>query len=167
MTQSRWFAQDGSDGGTFRAVLRPSRSLGPRGFFVLIGCLATISLVTGVLFLVAGAWPVLGFFGLDVLLVYLAFKLNYRDGRLVETIEIAGPRLALVRVHPSGRREEFEFNPYWTRVQLEEELDGRTRLHLGSHGQRVGFGAFLSDDERRAVAWQLTAALRSARSARP
>jgi uncharacterized membrane protein len=53
--------------------------------------LGAISFITGVLFLAAGAWPVLGFFGLDVLLVYIAFRLNYRSGRLYETLNSRRP----------------------------------------------------------------------------
>jgi uncharacterized membrane protein len=163
MTQTRWEAQGGSGGAPFRAVLRPTRSLSPAGFAVLMGCLGVVCIGTGALFMLVGAWPVFGFFGLDLALVYLAFKLNYRSGRLVETVEIAGARLALERVHPSGQREAFEFNPYWTRVHLDEAVDGRTRLLLGSHDRRVDFAAFLSDDERRDLAIRLSAALGAAR----
>ena len=66
--------------GAFRALLTPHRSLGPTGFLVLMAALAGISFVTGLVFYLAGAWPVMGFFGLDVALVYLAFRLNYRSG---------------------------------------------------------------------------------------
>jgi uncharacterized membrane protein len=149
--------------GAFRAVLTPYRSLGPTGFIVLMVALGTVSFVTGMLFLLMGAWPVLGFLGLDVALVYIAFKLNYRSGRLYETVELTPARLSWTRVHPSGRREVFDCNPYWARVNLREWPDGRTDLRLLAQGKELAFGRFLTDDERREFAAALTGALIDAR----
>ena len=148
----------------FRAVLTPHRSLGPKGFLALMIALGAISFITGVLFLVIGAWPVLGFFGLDVLLVYVAFRLNYRSGRLYETLDLTPASLVLTRVHPSGRQERFDCNPYWARVSLREWPDGRTALSVVSRGTELAFGAFLTDDERRDLASALREALLTARA---
>jgi uncharacterized membrane protein len=145
--------------GTFRAVLTPHRSLGPRGFVVLMASLSAISFVAGLVFYLAGAWPVMGFFGLDVALVYFAFKLNYRSGRLYETIELTPAQLTWTRVYPSGRREHFDCNPYWARVNLRERPDGRTELRIASQGRELWFGRFLTDDERRDLAVALKDAL--------
>ncbi len=147
----------------FRAVLTPHRSLGPRGFLLLMGGLSLVSFITGVAFYLKGAWPVLCFFGLDVLIIYVAFRLNYRSGRLCETVEINDAKLTLTRVHPSGRAERFAFNPYWTRVDLAEGRDGRTALSLRHHDNVLWFGRFLNDDERREVADMLRQALANAR----
>ena len=144
---------------TFHAVLRPYRSLGPGGFLVLMGALGAMCFVTGVVFLIAGAWPVLGFFGLDVLLVYVAFKLNYRSGRLYETVDVTPDHFLLTRVHPSGRQEQFGCNPYWARVSLREWPDGRTALSIISQGKELAFARFLTDDERRDLASALREAL--------
>lgn len=161
MTGNSEQTQDGADG--FRAVLTPHRSLSPRGFLILMVALGAVSFVTGVLFLVAGAWPVFGFFGLDVLLVYIAFRLNYRSGRLYETLDLTPASLVLTRVHPSGRREQFDCNPYWARVNLREWPDGRTALSIISRGTELAFGSFLTDDERRDLASALKEALLTAR----
>jgi uncharacterized membrane protein len=115
------------------------------------------------IFLAMGAWPVLGFFGLDVLLIYIAFRLNYRSGRLYETLDLTPARLLLTRVHPSGRQEQFACNPYWARVSLREWPDGRTALSVISRGTELAFGAFLTDDERRDLASALRQALLDAR----
>jgi uncharacterized membrane protein len=149
--------------GEFRAVLRPHRSLGPTGFVVLMGIVSLVSFITGVIFTFMGAWPVLGFFGLDVLIIYIAFRLNYRAGRLHETVELSRSELTVTRMHPSGRRERFAFNPYWARVRLAEGKDGRTDLRLHLHGKELSFGRFLTDDERRDFARTLTGALIEAR----
>ncbi len=147
----------------FRAVLTSHRSLGPRGFLLLMTGLSLVSFATGIVFLIKGAWPVIGFLGLDVGLIYVAFKLNYRSGRLHETIELDPDRLVITRFHPSGHAERFEFNPYWLRVQLEEGRDGRTALSLRQHARAFPFARFLTDDERRAFAATLGDALRLAR----
>jgi len=149
--------------GAFRAVLTPYRSLGPTGFLVLMLALSAVSFVTGLVFYLAGAWPVVGFLGLDVALVYVAFRLNYRSGRLYETVDLTPARLAWTRVHPSGRREHFECNPYWARVNLREWPDGRTDLRIISQGKELVFGRFLTDDERRNLAAALKGALADAR----
>jgi uncharacterized membrane protein len=161
MTQER--EQTQAQRGAFHAVLRPYRSLAPAGFLLLMAMLVGTSFITGVVFYLAGAWPVTGFFGLDVLLVYIAFKLNYRLGRLYETVELTPARLVLTRVHPSGRREQFDCNPYWARVNLRERPDGRTALGITAQGRELIFGRFLTDDERRDLAGALKVALLEAR----
>ena len=75
-------AQAPLDPKIFSALLTPHRSLGPTGFLILMACLGGLSFVSGIIFVSIGAWPVFGFFGLDVLLVYLAFRANYRSARL-------------------------------------------------------------------------------------
>ena len=151
---------------TTRWVLTTHRSLGPRGFVILMSLLALVSFVAGTVFLIIGAWPVFGFFGLDVLLIYIAFKLNYRSGREYETVELAPSLLTLTHVAPSGRSKRFEFNPYWVRVLLSERLAGHNALALGSHGEVFPFARFLTDDERRDFADVLKRALSTARAAR-
>jgi uncharacterized membrane protein len=147
----------------FRAVLRPHRSLGPQGFLVVMGLLTAVSFVAGLAFTFMGAWPVFAFFGLDVALVYLAFKLSYRSGRAYELVELTPEQLTLTRVDPVGRRQSVDFNPYWVRVELDEKPDGRTDLHLALRQQRYSFGHCLNDDEKREFASVLQSALLRAR----
>ncbi len=147
----------------FRAVLTPHRSLGPVGFLVLIGGVAVVSFVTGIAFLLIGAWPVTAFFGLDVFLIWWAFRLNYRSARHGEVIEIDGRRLVLTRHHLKGGAETIELNPYWVTVRLSAGHDDRTALTLGSHGREYVLASFLSDDERRELADVLGNVLRAAR----
>lgn len=150
--------------GVFRATLSPYRSLGPRGFLILMSGISLISFAAGVAFWAMGAWPVTGFFGLDVLLIYIAFKLNYRAARAYETIDLSPTHLTLTHVDFRGRRETFEFNPYWVRLRLAEWPSGQTELKLASHGQEHTFGRFLNDDERRDFAAAFGAALARARN---
>lgn len=149
----------------FRAILHPHRSLGPKGFLILMLAIGSVSFVTGMVFLMMGAWPVFGFFGLDVALIYIAFRLNYRSGRIYETVELTPQLLTLTRVHPSGKQESYDFNPYWVRVFVSEGPGGRTDLLLTSHGNELSFGRFLTDDERRDFSDVLSGALNQARTA--
>lgn len=149
--------------GNFRAVLAPHRSLSPTGFLLLMSGVALVGFAAGITFWLMGAWPVVGFFGLDVGLIYLAFRLNYRSGRLRETVELVPDALTVTRFHPSGKREQFKFNPYWVRVELTEGRDGRTDLKLRLHDRAVSFGRFLTDEERRDLAGTLTGALADTR----
>ncbi len=114
--------------------------------------ISTVCFITGLVFTLLGAWPVMGFMGLDVLLIYLAFTRNYRDAKIFETIELTGEKLVLERVYPSGRRQNWEFNPIWVRIGLVEHSSGATKIHLTSHGKSLRFGQFLSNEERREFA---------------
>jgi uncharacterized membrane protein len=144
---------------TFRAILLPHRSLGRKGFIVLMSAVSAVSFITGVAFYMLGAWPMAGFCALDVLLIYGAFRLNYRAARLHELVELNESELRLTRVYPSGRSQSWTFNPYWVRLELEEHETQADRLSLKSHGRVLIFGNFLSDEEKRGFATALTTAL--------
>lgn len=150
----------------FRAVLTPHRSLGPKGFVILMSLFGFVCFATGLAFYLLGAWPVFAFFGLDVLLLYAAFKLNYRSGHMVETIEITPVQVTLSRRYPSGRQEAFDCNPFYARVNLEEWPDGRTHLSLAARGKAIAIAGFLNDEEKRDLAGAISNALAAARGAR-
>jgi uncharacterized membrane protein len=144
----------------------PHRSLSQRGFLVLMLAIGLVSFVTGVFFVMIGAWPVMGFFGLDVGLIWFAFRLNYRAARQFELVEIRDGLLTLMQVDQKGRVRSEAFNPYWVGVRLREGVDGRADLALASRGREYAFGAFLNDDEKRAFADLLQRALLTARGPR-
>jgi uncharacterized membrane protein len=140
----------------FDAVLYPNRSLGRFGFHLLMAAIVLVSGAIGAAFVLAGAWPVTGFLGLDVVLLYLAFRWNYRQGRRAEFIRLDGTELAVRRVEPSGRRREWRFDAYWVQVTID---DSSEQLILSSHGRALAVGAFLRPEERREVGEALRAAL--------
>ena len=129
----------------FEALLTPHRSLGRTGFAVLMGALLAGWLATGAIFLANGAWPVFGFVGLDVLLVYVAFRLNYRAARAREEVSVSRTSLDIRKVAPSGRAEAHRFNPFWARfsVARHDEI-GITRMAVEAQGQTVPIGGFLN-----------------------
>ncbi len=143
----------------FDAVLRPNRSLQSRGFLLLMVALAGFSFVAGAVFVSVGAWPVFGFLGLDVALIYLAFRANYRSGRLMEAVRLTDAALELRRVDAYGRAEAWRVPPTWIRVEIDRAGEHDCRLRLRSHGRSVTIGDFLAPDERLALAAALRAAL--------
>jgi uncharacterized membrane protein len=167
MTEADTALQDppGREPPRFSAVLTPHRSLGPKGFMVLMGAICVVSFGTGLLFYLLGAWPVIGFMGLDVALIYVAFKLNFRALRLYETVALTREALTVTRVAPSGKAQSWSFNPYWVRLSLQPRLGRSSELSLSSHGKTLVFASFLTDDEREDFASALASALTAARSA--
>ena len=149
----------GKKGVKFSAVLHPHRSLGPDGFVIVMVFISVIGFVAGLAFLIMGAWPVLGFFGLDVLLIYWAFKANYRAARMCETVDVTDDTVIVRRYDQKGGFSEWSFQPYWLRIEMREGAGTCGPLYLISHGRRLIIGAFLSADERREFAQALRAAL--------
>jgi uncharacterized membrane protein len=148
----------------FSALLTPHRSLNRTGFLVVMAFLSVVSFATGVAFLLMGAWPVFGFFGLDVLAVYVAFRINFRRARASEEIRITPTELRLRRVSHRGHVVEFVFNPLW--VQLDQKAHaeyGIEKLYLLSKGRRLAIASFLGPDEKASFAKALTAGLQAAR----
>jgi uncharacterized membrane protein len=143
----------------FEHVLLPHRSLPSRNFHLLMGLLGLVSLAAGVGFVAVGAWPVIGFFGLDVALVYLAFRLNYRTARQSETIRLADDAFSVERVSVRGERRNWRFQPFWVRVILEERPDASNRLRVASHGRSLVIGDFVPPATRRELAATLRDAL--------
>jgi uncharacterized membrane protein len=148
----------------FSALLTPHRSLNRTGFLLLMGFLSVISFAAGIAFLLMGAWPVFGFFGLDVLLVYWAFKVNFRRAKATEEISVTPSELRVRRVSHRGHVAEWVLNPLW--VQLDQRIHaefGIEELYLVSRGRRVAIASFLGPDEKASFVKALTAALQAAR----
>jgi len=149
----------------FSAVLTPHRSLGRTGFIVLMCLIGGISFVAGLVFFIAGAWPVMGFFGLDVLLIYIAFKVSYRTAAAYEQVTMTPSTLTVRKVSHRGQVAEWTLNPVWVRLQREaNEEFGIERLFLVSHGRRLPVATFLGPAEKANFANALSAALGEARS---
>ena len=148
----------------FSATLTPHRSLGRVGFLILMVLFGGISFVTGMLFLAIGAWPVLGFFGLDVLLLYWAFRLNYRHADAYEQVTVTPSILKVRKVSHLGRVHEWVLNPLWVRLdKIELEEFGIDRLFLISRGRKLTIASFLGPQEKASFAKELGNALSEAR----
>jgi uncharacterized membrane protein len=144
----------------FSALLTPHRSLNRTSFVLVMTFLSVISFATGVAFLMMGAWPVFGFLGLDVLAIYVAFKINFGRARAREEITVTSSELRVRRVSHRGHVVEWVLNPLWVRLDevIHEEF-GTERIYLISRGRRVSVGSFLGAEEKASFAKALRAGL--------
>lgn len=157
-------ANAGGDSALFSALLTPHRSLSRTGFLMLMGFISVVSCAAGIAFWIIGAWPVFGFFGLDILVIYWAFKINFRDARAYEEITVTHSELRVRRVSHRGHAIEWTLNPLW--VQLDRKTHeeyGIEKLWLISRGRRVSIASFLGPDEKASFASALSAALQAAK----
>jgi uncharacterized membrane protein len=164
MTTGNGFDPGGAEPVLFSALLTPHRSLNRTGFLLVMAFLSVISFAAGIAFLLMGAWPVFGFFGLDVLAIYIAFRINFRRARAREEISVTPSELRLRRISHRGQVMEWVLNPLWVQVdQIAHEEFGIERLYLVSRGRRVSIGSFLGPDEKASFSKALRAGLAAAR----
>ena len=148
----------------FGARLTPHRSLSRAGFVLVMVVLGTISFATGMVFLLIGAWPVFGFFGLDVLLVYCAFRANYRAAAAYEEVVVTPSELRVRKVSHRGQVSEWALNPLWARLEYESDEEfGLQRLYLVSRGRKLPIASFLPPQEKESFAAALAAAIGEAK----
>jgi uncharacterized membrane protein len=148
----------------FSAIITPHRSLSPNGFLIFMLCLGGLSFISGMVFVMLGAWPVFGFFGLDVLLVYWAFRANFRAARAYEEVKVTASELTVRKVNQRGGVREWTLNPVWVRLdRIVHDEFGIERLVLVSHGRRLSIAGFLGPDEKASFARALSTALGEAK----
>jgi uncharacterized membrane protein len=133
----------------FEAVIRPHRSLSRRGLMILLGVIFTLSGLTSTLFWLLGAWPVIGFTGVEVTAAALLIGANARAARECEFLALAPHALRIVRTDASGRQEERTLDPAWLRVVLEERPGRVPALLLSTRDQREEVAARLGEGEKR------------------
>jgi uncharacterized membrane protein len=144
----------------FSAVIRPHRSLSPQGFRGVMVLVCLVSLVASLPFVIMGFWPIAGFFGLDFLGLYIAFRVSYRQGEAFELLELTPIRLLFRKVSPKGEVKDWQFNPLWTRLEREvDEEYGMQQLSLTSRNEHVVIARDLSPPERETLAEALSRAL--------
>lgn len=148
----------------FNRRITPHRSLDAAAFRRLMMVLCACCGLSSLPFVLLGAWPVAGFMGLDVLVLYLAFAANFRSARAYEDIALTPLELRLAKVSARGGRREWRFDPLFTRLEREEiEEFGVTRIDLVSRDRRVEIAGFLGPEARTDLARDLNRALARAR----
>ncbi|MFZ2030238.1 MAG: DUF2244 domain-containing protein [Vitreimonas sp.] len=135
-------------------TLRPHRSLSLTAFRLMMLVVIVANLVIGAFFLTRGAFPVTGFLGLDVLALWIAFRINYRAAKAEEHIVLTPLQMQVERRSPNSETSYFVLNPVWAKAR--EESVG---VSIWSGGRALRVGAFLSPDERAELARQLDLAL--------
>jgi len=145
------------------AEVRPNRSLPNVGFLVLMGALILVSFTAGMVFVSMGAWPVIGFFGLDIALVWLAFRMSYRDGRRLERVQINREEIRVGRRWPTGHSRCYRLPAAWARVEIDGAGEPDAQTRLSAKGKTLIIGAVLSPKERVALGEAVRDALDRAR----
>jgi uncharacterized membrane protein len=153
-----------ADAALFDAKLTPHRSLTRRQFRILMGATFVATAALSLPFYLIGAWPIVGFLGVDVLGVYLAFRLNYRAARAYEHFRLTYFELLFARVSVVGARREWRFTPAWVRLErIDDEDYGPQRLTLHSRGRSWRIAQGLGAEQKAEFADQFARALAEAR----
>jgi uncharacterized membrane protein len=164
MTSGNDFAPDIPEPTLFSAIVTPHRSLGSLGFLILMTAVGGVSFAAGIAFLLMGAWPVFGFFGLDAFLVYWAFRANYRAAAAYEEVTVTASELKVRKVSHRGQVSEWTLNPVWVKLdRVTHEEFGIEQLFLTSRGRRLPVASFLGPREKESFAAALGAAIGEAK----
>ena len=145
-------------------TLTPNRSFDRRHMRWVVAGVGAIFFISGLRFLALGAWPILPFMAIDTALLWWAFRTSHASGRGHERVVLADHALTLFRVSAQGRENSFGFEPWWTRVQIEETALGDAHVWLTARNRRVRVGSFLSAPERREVGAVIAEALSAYRA---
>ncbi|PKO85928.1 MAG: hypothetical protein CVU18_17565 [Betaproteobacteria bacterium HGW-Betaproteobacteria-12] len=138
----------------FSVTARPNSALGKSGLLISMAILLPACSITGLIFLLIGAWPVTLFLSLHILAVLAAFMYVERHTSDFESLTLRDDRLIVDR-HTLAGDQHLEFNGYWVQVDLHTSAIGSNTLCLRSHGKEIPIGSLMSDDERLAVSKEL------------
>ncbi|HXN15218.1 MAG TPA: DUF2244 domain-containing protein [Usitatibacter sp.] len=131
----------------------PNRSLGVAERRWVLVAIAATTFAVATAAAVLGAWPVMPFAGLEVVLVAFAFHLvRLHDGDF-ERLEI-GEFEVRVEAREAACVTRFVAHRPWARVVLRQRGE-RCTLRLAYAGRTVALGRLLSDEGRRRLAGEL------------
>ena len=148
------------------AVLEPPRSLSPRGFNRVMLALGGTSFVVGVGFLFTGAYPVVGFMGLEILALWLVFQASFRAQAARTYVRVTAEAVLVRKVDGWGRERRARLASHFARVELDRTADGANALRLAASNRAYALGEFLTPRERETFARRLNQALSDARRER-
>jgi uncharacterized membrane protein len=144
---------------TLDLKLMPPPPVTAQTALVVIGATAIVLLLAGLRFWWLGAWPVIAFMALDIVLLVWAFRASARASRAYERLRTEGGMLVVEKVAADGAHREYRLEARATRVELEDLGAPENRLWLRYRNRRLGIGRFLSPMERREVHGVLSRAL--------
>jgi uncharacterized membrane protein len=155
---------DAFDQPVFTARIHPQRSMTPNGVAAVLVGVAVVSFVASMPFVLMGAWPVAGFFGLDVLLLWFAFRIQAREAHAYEEIVLTRPEMLIRNVCAKGRVREARFNPYWVRLKRDVHAEwGVERLSVQEGPRSHEIARYLGRSEKGEFATALQGGLNQAR----
>jgi len=148
------------------AVLEPPRSLSPRGFNRVMMVLGAFSVLVSLAFLAAGAWPVVGFLGLEILVLWLVFRFSFRAQRARTYVRVTAEAVDVRKVDGWGRERRASLAAHFARVEFDRAADGPNALRLAASRRAYVVGEFLTPRERETFARRLAQAISDARRER-
>ncbi len=148
------------------AVLEPSRSLSRRGFNRVMMIFGGLSLFSSVVFLTLGAWPVVGFLGLEVLAVWLVFNWSFRSQTARTYVRVTADAVDVRKVDGWGRERRARVSAFFARVEFDRNASGPNALRLATSARAYYIGEYLTPRERESFARRLTQAISDARRER-
>ena len=143
----------------FDAVLTPNRSLEKPAAKILLSAAGVIFFLGSTIFSLAGAWPISGFFCIEFVVLYLAFRACSKKLQSKEIILLRPNDLTVERITANGTRSSWHFQPYWLRITLRNQNSNQGQLVFSSGGQSVNVGSFLSKNDQISLALELQKAL--------
>jgi len=147
-------------------VITPERSLSLTGFKLLLGVLILANLIVGTFLLTLGAWPAPIFLGLDVLGVFIAFRISYRRAAMRERVVVTSDSVQVLKELDGKTRAVWSSPTAFTRVRLERSDRYGAQLRLTLSRKHLLIGQALGPKEREGLAFALEEAIRQARSER-
>lgn len=150
------------EGDSRRLHLWPYRSLPRRGMVWFLGGTAA-AIVLPLLGLIGSPvlWGLLPFLLATIAAIWWALEKSFRDAEIIEDLEITPDRMSLTRHGPKGKRQDWQANPHWVRLTLHATAGPVPQyLTLKGEGREVELGAFLTVEERKALAAEITELLR-------
>lgn len=142
----------------FGLLLKRNCSISPSGLWRVFAAIALVTLGIGIGFACFGAWLILPFAGLELLVLAAAFVVVGRHATDCERIEFSADRVR-VEVRDLERTAVHDFDPVRSQVVLGEGRGG-TRVWLLARGARLEVGRHLDEASRAGLVIELRRRLR-------
>lgn len=147
----------------FREILQQHQALSDRGWAVVFGALGIFFTGFGLAMFVNGAWPVIGFLGIEVGALYLGYRVMTGRAKRQEELILTPSTLSLHLRDPKGRLQRQSFPTEDCAVFINTPTTWDDPVVLRAGNRRIPFGGDLNPDQRRDLATRLLSALSEAR----
>ena len=137
-----------------------NQSLTTRGLYILMFFITIPASYLGISFYVLGAWPVLGFMGFEILLIYIAFKILFYNNKFYEHIILDSEKLNILFKKKNKIIKKIELEPTWVQVKIEKIYENEDTLIVSSHGKKIILANYLIPEERLKLAGKIKSGLR-------
>ncbi len=144
-----------------RFLIRPNCSVQWRDVVRFYAGIAVVSVGIAAGFAFKGAWLVLPFTGLEMLVLGAAFYVVSRRSADWQEVAIEGDSVLVTNSSAQRQGSALSFQRAWVRVELEDAMvkGHPSRLIMGSHGRHVEIGSCLNEKEKQALVVQLRRAV--------